>query len=54
MRPLLSVQRVLRSEIVVLQGEVRDAADRVAHYRRESAKLRHEIRHLPKSPPVIG
>ena len=29
-RPLLSVQRVLRSEIVVLQGEVRDAADRVA------------------------
>lgn len=35
-RRLLSVQRVLRSEIVVLQGEVRDAADRVAHYRRES------------------
>ena len=40
-RRLLSVQRVLRSEIVVLQGGVRDAADRVAHYRRKSAKLRH-------------
>ena len=34
-RRLLSVQRVPRSEIVVLQGEVRDAADRVAHYRRD-------------------
>ena len=51
-RRLLSVQRVLRSEIVVLQGEVRDAADRVAHYRRKSAKLRHAGRSANAELPM--
>jgi hypothetical protein len=46
-RRLLSTQRVLRARIVVLEGEVRYAADRVGHYRREAAKLRREIRQTP-------
>ena len=46
-RRLLSTQRMLRARIVVLEGEVRYAADRVRHYRREAAKLRREIRQMP-------
>jgi hypothetical protein len=46
-RRLLSTQRVLRARIVVLRGEVRYAADRVSHYRREAATLRREIRQMP-------
>ncbi|MGC1413056.1 MAG: hypothetical protein WA864_29425 [Acetobacteraceae bacterium] len=46
-RRLLSTQRVLRARIVVVEGEVRYAADRVSHYRREAADLRRQIRQMP-------
>jgi hypothetical protein len=46
-RRLLSQQRVLRARIVVLEGEVRYAADRVSHYRRDAANLRRQIRRMP-------
>ena len=46
-RRLLSQQRVLRARIVVLEGEVRYAADRVTHYRQEAANLRRQIRQMP-------
>jgi hypothetical protein len=46
-RRLLSQERVLRARIVVLEGEVRYAADRVSHHRREAAKLRRQIRQMP-------
>lgn len=46
-RRLLSTQRTLRARIVVLEGEVRYAADRASHYRREAAKLRSKIRQMP-------
>ena len=46
-RRLLSVQRVLRSRIVVLQGEVQYARERARHYRRDAANLRRQIRQMP-------
>ena len=49
-RRLLSAQRVLRSKVVVLQGEVQYTSERARHYRREAANLRRQIRQMPKSP----
>ena len=46
-RRLLSVQRVLRSKIVVLQGQVQYVRERARHYRRDAANLRRQIRQMP-------
>jgi hypothetical protein len=48
-RRLLATQRVHRARIVLLEGEVRDAADRVKYHTREAATLRREIRQMPNS-----
>lgn len=46
-RRLLAAQRVLRSKVVVLQGEVQYATERARHYRRDAANLRRQIRQMP-------
>ena len=46
-RRLLAAQRVLRSKVVVLQGEVQYATERARHYRRDAANLRRQIRQTP-------
>ena len=46
-RRLLAAQRVLRSKVVVLQGEVKYATERARHYRRDAANLRRQIRLMP-------
>ena len=46
-RRLLAAQRVLRSKVVVLQGEVQYATERARHYRRDAANLRRQIRLMP-------
>ena len=46
-RRLLAAQRMLRSKVVVLQGEVQYATERARHYRRDAANLRRQIRQMP-------
>jgi hypothetical protein len=46
-RRLLAAPRVLRSKVVVLQGEVQYATERARHYRRDAANLRRQIRQMP-------